>query len=56
MLRNDSTSAAKAIGGEANNARMSIDYPFAKYTSEAAFAQKYDVMKSSMATLFNFIM
>lgn len=54
--RNDSTGAAAAIGGDANNERMNIDYPFAKYSTAEAFAQKYEVVKSSMATLFNFIL
>ena len=54
--RNDSTGAARAIGGDANNARLDVPYPFPMYSTAAAFAQKYGAIRASMATLFNFIM
>jgi hypothetical protein len=54
--RNDSTGAAAAIGGDANNARADVPYPFPMYMSVEAFERKYAVVKSSMATLFNYIM
>ena len=52
----DSTGAAAAIGGDANNARVNIAYPFPTYSTVEAFAQKYEVVRASMDTLFNFIM
>ena len=54
--RNDSTGAAAAIGGDANNARIDVPFPFPTYVSAEAFKQKYAAIKSSMATLFNYIM
>ena len=54
--RNDSTGAAAAIGGDANNARADVPYPFPAYSTAGAFARKYGVVRASMATLFNFIM
>jgi hypothetical protein len=54
--RNDSTGAAAAIGGDANNARTNVAYPFPMYDSAERFAEKYETVRASMGTLFNFIL
>ena len=48
--RNDSTGAAACIGGDANNARPDVPYPFPRYASPEAFAQKYRAVRGAMAT------
>jgi hypothetical protein len=53
--RNYSTGAASAIGGDANNARQQVKFPFPKYRTEEAFEQVYTVVQASMDTFFNFI-
>ena len=54
--RNDSTGAAKAVGGDANNVRPDVPFPFPTYVSATVFVAKYEAVRTSMATLFNFIM
>ena len=48
--RNDSTGAAACIGGDANNARPDVPFPFPRYASPEAFAQKYRAVRGAMAT------
>jgi hypothetical protein len=56
--RNDSTGAAAAscpaTGG--CNARTPVSFPFPMYSTVEAFVEKYDVLRLSMDTLFNFIL
>ena len=38
------------IGGDANNARPDVPFPFPRYASPEAFAQKYRAVRGAMAT------